>query len=324
MRYLHVPTIPVPVSKIALGSSYLGTGIPQKEALKMLDTFAAAEGTAIDTARVYGQLRPKGKSESESLIGQWMHKNKMRDAMVVITKGLFPNLDGSSRFSYQALMDDIKRSQDELQSDTFDLWFLHRDDPAIPVSEIMDMVAPLVQSGVIRTLGASNWTVSRLEEANAYATRNKLPPFAVSEIQWSLANCTPESWGDVTLVCMDQPSLAWYRQQNMPIFAFSSQAKGFFSQAIEQGIEKLSDKSRSRFSNPENLEKIELVRTLSHTLQLSPAAIVTAYITSETPSSVAIVGCSSVAQLQDSLTGANVLLTPEQLAFLHQEDYDAT
>lgn len=324
MRYLTLPPISTPFSKIALGSTNFGTTISQSTAWHMLDAFFLDQGKTLDTARVYGQTDSEGRSTSERIIGQWIRKNGIRNQITLITKGLHPSPGGSSRFSYKNLMLDINRSREVLETDFFDLWFFHRDDPSLPVSEIMEMVAPLVQSGVIRALGASNWTVSRIEEANQYAQEHKLPLFIASEIQWSLATSTPAAWGDQTLVCMDETSLAWYRQQNMPVFAYSSQARGFFSKAIEHGFARLQEKTRTRFYSAENLKKLERVRTLATNLHLSPAAIVTAYITNETPSSVAIVGCSSVEQLKDTLSGGDVILTPSQLAFLNQGEYDAT
>lgn len=324
MRYLTIQRIPVPVSKIALGSTYFGTTIPEKTVMAMLDAFATANGTALDTARVYGQDYPGGPSPSESVIGKWLSETGMRKRMVLATKGMHPSGDGKSRFTYRDLMNDIEMSQESLGSETFDIWFLHRDDPQVPVGEIMDMMAPLVQSGIIRVLGASNWTTGRIEAANAYATAHGLPTFATSEIQWSLASSTPESWNDSSLVCMDSDSLVWYRKERMPIFAFSSQSKGFFSKAIAHGLAGLNEKSRSRFLNPDNEAKIERVRTISENTGLSPAAIATGYITNEDPSSVAIVGCSSVGQLEDTLTGADVLLSPSQLDYLAGERQDAT
>lgn len=316
MKYQLFDHIAIPVSKIALGSTYFGTTIDERVSFEMLDLFAKQGGTTIDTARAYGQAKPGGPSASEQLIGRWMQKNGMRSRMAVITKGLSPELSGKSRFSLRNLINDIERSQDELQTDSFDIWFCHRDDTRIPVDEIMDMFSELVTAQIVRNLGASNWTVDRIAAANQYAEKKNLPQFVTSEIQWSLATSTPESWDDLSLVCMDDTQLAWYRKQGMPVFAYSSQAKGLFSKAIEFGFEALNEKSRRRFLSEENIRRVERVRTLSEEMQVSPAAITIGYITSENPSSIAIVGCSSASQLADSLSGADLKLSDEQLSFL--------
>jgi len=316
MRYQYFDHCELPVSKIVLGSTYFGTTISEEHALTMLDRFVEHGGTTIDTARVYGQTTPGGPSASEQVIGLWMQKNGMRDKVVLATKGVAPEPSGKSRFSYKNLMLDIERSQDELRTDHFDFWFCHRDDVRIPVDEIMDMFAPLVDARIIRNLGASNWTVDRIEAANRYAEKRNLPRFVTSEIQWSLATSTPESWGDPSLVCMNDTQLGWYRKQGMPIFAYSSQAKGLFSKAIELGFDGLNEKSRQRFLTEENARRVERVKKLSEEMKVSAAAIAVGYITSERPASVAIVGCSSVDQLDDSLSASDLMLSPDQVAYL--------
>jgi aryl-alcohol dehydrogenase-like predicted oxidoreductase len=100
----------------------------------------------------------------------------------------------------------------------------------------------------------------------------------------------------------------------MPIFAFSSQAKGFFSKAIAK--EPLNTKSQQRFGFLENYNRIERVAQLSAELGCTPAAISIAYITSQEPDSVAIIGPSSLSQLEDSLIDSDLMLNSEQIAFL--------
>lgn len=318
MRYMHLDGLAVPVSKIALGSTYLGSAYDKSLTYEFLDTFAAAGGTVIDTARVYGE------GASERVIGSWLAERGMRDKIVLVTKGLHNMSDGKSRYSAHNLANDIAQSQEALQSDAFDIWFLHRDDVRIPVEEIIDMVAPYVQSGTIRLLGASNWTPGRIEAANRYAHSRHLPPIVASEIQWSLARTDCDTWDDHGLVSMDDASLMWYRKTRMPVFAYSAQSKGYFSKAIAHGIDALPQKCRTRFHIPENAMKIERVRRLSDELKLPVAAITIAFVTSAQPPAVAIVTGSNVAQLQESLTGADVLLTAEQVTYLETGVYGAT
>ena len=55
---------------------------------------------------------------------------------------------------------------------------------------------------------------------------------------------------------------------------------------------------------------------LAEELGVSPAAVVVAYITSQKNPSIAIAGSSKVEQITDTLNGADLTLTEEQLAFL--------
>jgi len=316
MRYISLPNIPINLSRIALGSTYFGTTIPKKTAFTLLDAFATQKGTTIDTARLYGQDYPGGPGASEELIGEWLRESNMRDQMVIVSKGLNHDLTRKSRYSEKNLWQDLNQSRDALGCETLDLYFLHRDDCQIPVGEIMEMMAPIVTSGAARAIGASNWSIERIEEANEYAIKHNLPEFVASEIQWSLAVSTPASFNDETLVCMNDRSLAWYLKKKLPVFAYSPQAKGLFSKVIANGMENLNSKIRNRFINDTNLKRIEKVRLLTQERNISPAAIVMGYLASHEHPTIAIAGCSNIEQLQDSLTGGNTTITSQEREFL--------
>ncbi len=51
--------------------------------------------------------------------------------------------------------------------------FLHRDDPKIPVEEIMPVLNDFYESGKIHFIGVSNWTTQRIEEANKFAEKKR-------------------------------------------------------------------------------------------------------------------------------------------------------
>jgi aryl-alcohol dehydrogenase-like predicted oxidoreductase len=316
MRFISLPNIPIGLSRIALGSTYFGTTIPKTTAFSLLDTFATHNGTTIDTARLYGQDFPGGPGASEEVIGEWLRETGMRKHMVIVSKGLNHDLNRKSRYSEKNLWQDLNQSRDALGCETLDLYFLHRDDCQIPVGEIMEMMAPVVTSGAARAIGASNWSIERIEKANEYAATHNLPEFVASEIQWSLAVSTPASFNDETLVCMNDLSLAWYLKKKLPVFAYSPQAKGLFSKVIANGMDNLSIKIRNRFINETNLKRIEQVRQLSKERDLSPAAIVMGYLASHEHPTIAIAGCSNTEQLQDSLIGGNTTITQQERDFL--------
>lgn len=303
-------------SRIALGTTYFGTTIKRETCFDLLDTFIAHGGTTIDTARVYGQQDYGLPSASEELIGSYLRSRGCRDELAVVTKGAHPAADGRSRITYGDLSLDVHQSLEALGLDRIDLYFLHRDNPAMAVEEIVDIVDEACPSELIARIGVSNWTVARLEAANAYAKRRNLRQFCASQIQWSLAWATSESMGDPTIVCMDDPSLSWYAAHDVAVFAFSSQAKGMFTKAIEQGEEHLNEKIRRRFLNDENRKRIERVRRLSAENSMAVAPLVVSYITSSPFPSVAIVGCSTPAQLEDTLIASDLRLDQDQRRFL--------
>ncbi|MFA6690070.1 MAG: aldo/keto reductase [Sphaerochaetaceae bacterium] len=318
MKRLPISALIPSASRIALGCDHYGETISQETAFRLLDLYVSNGGNLLDTAMVYGQKVDEGPSTSEPTIGQWLKDTGMRKKVAIATKGGHPHIGRmhDSRLDWKSLSHDINRSLEQLGTDHVDLWFLHRDDPRIGVDEIIDMLDEFVTTGLTFQIGASNWSHERIAEANEYAKRNGRHMFTASEIQWSLAVCTPDQWGDDTIVCMDDTAHAWYRKQQIPVFCYASQAKGLFSKIIAGEADTLSERARTRFLTDENLERVDRCAALSKELGVSPAALCVAYITSQNIPTVAIVGSSKVDQLQDTLSMADLELTQEQIAFL--------
>ncbi len=299
----------VSLSRVILGSSYLGSDIDREASFQLLDTYYALGGRTLDTARVYAAWIPGGEGAAERTIGDWMLARGNRAEMTVITKGGHPPLADMhcSRLSRQEITADLEASLQALQTDYVDVYLLHRDDPVLPVEDIMDTLHDLVLAGKIRAIGASNWRASRIAQANAYAAAAGKTPFSLSEIQWSLAKTSPDALGDDTLVVMDAAEYAAYREMKMPVLAYSPQSKGFFSKCIAQGVGGLNQKIMQRYVTPENLARLEQVKETCRKTGLSPAAVTLCYITCNPLNGFAIVGCSNPDQLRDSMTAADAV-----------------
>lgn len=314
----YTPFFETQLSQIALGCDHYGAAIAEKIALAQLDVFFEQGGNLLDTAHIYGQDKEGGPSSSEQVLGKWLRSNRNRKEMVVATKGCHPYKDDMSRgrITYKDMMGDIQRSLDQLQSDSVDIWFFHRDDLSMGADEIIDMGNILVDKALVKHLGASNWTTKRIEEANTWAKKHNKSQFVISEIQWSLAHCTAETWGDDTLVCMNESERAWYEKHNMPVMAFASQAKGLFSKLIEGNAESLSERARERFLTETNLAIVPRCKALAEELRVTPAALCMAYLTSQQNPTIAIAGSSKVSQITETLGGSDLTLTPDQVAYL--------
>src|SRR4051794_39429393 len=75
------------VSEICLGTDNYGSRIPPSRAFELLDQFADAGGTFLDTSNIYACWIPGFVGgESERVIGDWMFERGRRDHMFVGTK----------------------------------------------------------------------------------------------------------------------------------------------------------------------------------------------------------------------------------------------
>lgn len=166
-------------------------------------------------------------------------------------------------------------------------------------------------------VGVSNWTAERIEEANRYARRAGKTPLAVSQIQWSFARTTPQRLGDTTLVYDEE--YARYRRMRLPVMAYSSQAGGLFTKWLRGGEQALSEGMRHSYMDDENRRRLERLTCFCRETGCPPSAAVLAYITHNPLPGAALIGCSRLEQLEDSLTGCDRRFTPDELAILLAE-----
>lgn len=309
----------VQMSKCVIGTTYFGSEYDKAKCFTLLDRYFELGGNCIDTARCYAQWIDGGVSASETMIGNWLETRKSREKTIISTKGAFPAKDGRKRVKSTDLIEDIGRSLECLKTNYIDVYFLHRDDPNADIEDVMYTLNTFVEKGTIRVLGASNWTVDRIEYANKVAKVNNFTPFSVSQIHWNAAFATPESINDLTLVCMNDREYGWYLKNQFPVMAFSSQAKGLFSKAIERGIDSLNKKITDRFLCDRNIKKIQWVEAYCEKNGISPATAILSYINSNPVPAASILGCSNVAQLDDSMKNVDFTMTEEdikQLAYI--------
>lgn len=308
-----LPNTNLTVSPICLGTSDLGTTIPEADAFTLLDAFLDHGGNFLDTAAVYANWIPGERNVSEKTLGRWMKARGNRDKIVVATKGGHPDLATMhiSRMSPQEIVSDVDDSLRNLQVETIDLYYLHRDDPTRPVSEIMETLNDQVRAGKLRYLGCSNWRWPLIRAANAYAAEHGLAGFVADQMLWNLAVVDMDALADKTVVNMDAELRQFHADTGLAAVPYSSQAGGVF-QKMARGLQA----RRGMYRSPENIERFVRTQRLSDETGLSITQIVLGYLTSQPFVTVPIVGCKTLTHLEDSLTAMVVRLTPEQVRYL--------
>lgn len=301
---------------VALGSSYFGTTWEESRCFDLMDRYIELGGNCLDTARVYGAWFDHQFSAAEKTIGKYLDMRGLSGKIAVVTKGAHPMPETmhTGRLSKSDIMEDISYSLDALRMDKVDLYLLHRDDENRDVGDIMETTNELLSRGYTDSIGCSNWTAKRIREANAYALSHGMRPFEVSQIQWSLADTSPAMYGDDTLVCMSDEEYEFYKNEKFPLMAYASQAKGFFAKGARGGLEALNEKAMARFGTQKNIERLMRVKQIAEARNESPAAISMQAITDSELKPLAIIGCSSVSQLEDTMSKTS--LTEKELNWL--------
>lgn len=289
---------------IVLGTDVYGTDISKKTAFSLLDCYTSLGGNVLDTARVYAAWIPGGMGKSEEVIGKWLRKSGKRNQVFISSKCAHPDVHTMHipRLSRAEIRDDVHKSLKALGIDTIDILWLHRDCKTVPTDDIIEILNELIKEGKIRCFGASNWSAKRIAEANQYAQAHNLQGFCAGQIKWSLAKTNPNYPDDPTLVEMNPEEYSFYQKNQLGLFAFASQAKGFFSKYHQFGNDMPDSKAKKRYLWQENEHRYQMLLEYCQEHCLSIESAVVSAITSNTDfETVAIVGCKTVSQLESSM-----------------------
>lgn len=318
MKYGQIAGVGKPVSRLVMGSMVFGVDPPEKyqNTVEILDRFIEAGGTTIDTARVYG------RGSSEKAVGRWIAERGVRDRVVVIGKGAHHDSETfERRVTPAAIHEDVTTSLAEMGLERMEIYILHKDDPDAAVGPIVEALNEEARAGRIGVFGGSSWTHQRVQEANDYAAAHGLQGFGVSSPNLALAIPNEPMWVGCVSVAGDDEAQAWYRRTGTPIFAWSSQARGFFSgrYSPEKTAGETTDESnviRTYYSEA-NWERYRRAEELAKEKGVTRQQVVLAWVLHQPLDVYALFGPATVGELNDSLGALEVALTPDEVAWMN-------
>ncbi len=300
MRYVTVPDVPRPVSRLTLGSAVFPS-LEQAEVNDLLDAWVEGGGTMIDTARIYGD------GESDRKLGEWLGAGN-RERLMVLGKGCHSDADGS-RMTVQDLQTDISESLEALQTDHIELYMLHRDDPEVPAGEIVDWLHEQRQAGAF---GGSNWSVARVREANAHAEKRGIAGFAATSNYFGLATANEDFWPTVELI--SDADRDWYTETGTVNFAWSSLGHGYFAGKAD-GPD--ADPNVARvYSNDLNAARKARAEELGAKRGLTGIQIAGAYAVNQPFPAIALAGAESAAEARAAAAAGDIELTAAEIRWL--------
>ena len=315
MKFGYIPGIDKPISRLVQGTIMCNTA-EQEKTNALLDSVYQHGINTFDTAHVYGG------GECERSVGAWVNSRGLRDKIVLIGKGAHQNQD-RQRVTPFDISADIHDSLARFKTDYIDLYLLHRDDPSVPVGPILERLHEHKEKGQILAFGGSNWTHTRVEEANEYAYKHGLTPFSASSPNFSLAEQAKAPWkGCITISGpAHKNARAWYQEQNIPLFTWSSLAGGFFSgrfrpdnlDSFTTGLDKLCAEV---YCFGENWVRLERAEKMALEKGVSLAQIALAYVLNQPQEIYALIACWSPEEAADNVKALDFELTPEDLDWL--------
>jgi aryl-alcohol dehydrogenase-like predicted oxidoreductase len=224
------------------------------------------------------------------------------------------------RLSRRDLEQDVDASLAALQADYIDLYWLHRDDPARPVSEILEALNAVRSAGKIRYFGCSNWRAPRLRAAQAYAQEHGLAGFVANQPQWSLAVPDRAELSDPQgLVVFEIEAYVYHHATGLAVVPWSAQGQGYFDKLDRLGPAGLAPADRRKYDSPANRALYPKVKEMAGRHQTTVGAIALSYLLSQPFPVYPVIGPRTVDQLQASLGALAVTLTPAELDSLQPQ-----
>jgi aryl-alcohol dehydrogenase-like predicted oxidoreductase len=303
MRYASIPGVGLKVSRLILGCDNQET---MPHATAIFDDFFERGGNAFDTAHIYAGGKP------ERLLGRWIEQRGLRSQVVVIAKG------AHTPFCTPEFLDSqLRESLERLQTGYADIYMMHRDNLQIPVGEFVEVLNDHLCAGRIRAFGGSNWTLARLQEAQAYAEKKGLQKFTCVSNNFSLARMVSPIWKDC-ISATDPGFKQWLTESGTSLLAWSSQSRGFFTDRAHPDRKDDAEMVRCWYSD-DNFLRRERAIELAKKKGVEPINIALAYVLNQPFSSFALVGPRLISETASTLRGVSVTLTPEELEWLNLE-----
>ena len=264
--------------------------------------------THFDLANNYGP--PGGAAESN--FGRILEQDfrPYRDELVISTKAGFDMWDGpyGEWGSRKYLLSSLDASLGRMGLDYVDIFYSHRPDPDTPVEETMGALATAVRQGKALYAGISNYNPEQTRAAHAALAAEGIP-LLIHQPRYNLFDRTPEEGlfetiGELGVGCI----------------VFSPLAQGLATNRYLDGIPTDSRAAEGRWMTQENISSVYLERAkalndIATSRGQSLAQLALTWVLRQPQVTSALIGASSVAQLEDNLAAAHApALSEDELA----------
>lgn len=294
------------IRPFVLGGNVFGMTADREASFAVLDRFVELGGGMIDTADVYSAWVPGHKGgESESMMGAWLKESGARDKVLIATKvGMMPGGLKPDR-----IREAVQGSLDRLGTDFIDLYFAHKDDPDVPLDEVLGAFAELVDAGIVRAIGASNYSADRLGEALRISDEKGLPRFTAMQPELNLLD-RDQYEGALQRLCIEE---------GLGVVTYFSLASGYLSGKY-RGVDDLGKSPRGARVKPYLEGKGPAVLAVMDAITAETGAtlsqIALAWVTAQPGVTAPIASATSVEQLDELMASVNAKLSDDHLAAL--------
>jgi aryl-alcohol dehydrogenase-like predicted oxidoreductase len=332
MEYRRLGRTDIEVSALCLGTMTWGEQNTQEEGFAQMDAALHRGINFFDTAEMYPVApRKETYGRTEEIIGNWFEARGNRDKVILATKILGPSAnfahvrDGKPRLDrahvHKAIDDSLKR----LKTDYVDLYqlhwperkanyfgklgYVHDPDEAdwTPLEETLEALDETVKAGKVRHVGLSNETAWGTMKFLQLAEQGRGPRMVSIQNPYSLLNRSFEAGLAEVAIREDCGLLAY-----APLAAGVLTGK-YLDGAKPEGARMTLFPQNTRYMGERAEAATRAYVALARMHGLDPAQMAIAYVASRPFTSSAIIGATSMDQLENNMAAADLELSQEVL-----------
>jgi len=313
----------IEVAPLALGGNVFDWTADEKTSFAVLDAFVDAGGNMIDTADVYSAWVPGHEGgESEAVIGRWLKLDpKKRDKVIIATKvGMLDGklIDGEyethlhPKVIAKACDDSLRR----LGIERIDLYYQHRDDPKTPLEQSLEAFQQLREEAKVRTIGLSNFSAERIDEAFGVARRLGITTPVALQPKYNLVERNP----------FETELRPVAQRHELGVFPYYGLANGFLTGKYRSKDDLGKSTRGARVAGYLEGKGMRVLAALDAIAEETGAALATislAWLMAQPTIVAPIASATSVDQLRELTAAMELKLSRDQLARLNAASAEA-
>ena len=314
MEYRRLGRTGLKVSSICMGTMQFGWSTDEPTAHAVMSRAVELGINFFDTADVYTRwIEGSSGGISETYIGNWLASGAVRrDEVVIATKvrgkmGEGPNDKGLSRYH---IMNAVEASLRRLRTDYIDLYQTHSPDHETPLDETLRAMDDLVRSGKVRYVGCSNYPAWLLAKSLWISDIHKLARYDSLQPHYSYVH-RAEFERELQPLCLDQ---------GVGVIPYSPLGAGFLTGKYRRDgslpESKRAGTVQQRYMNERGFAAVDKLEETGSAYGATIAQTAIAWVLANPAVTSAIIGATSIAQLEDTIKGADVALSAEDKAAL--------
>lgn len=293
---------PLEVAPLAFGGNVFGWTVDEATSFTLLDKFVDSGFNLVDTADVYSRWVPGHKGgESETIIGKWLKQSGKRAKVVLATK-VGMDMGGDNKgLRPEYILRAVEDSLGRLQTDYIDLYQSHIDDPDSSQEAALEAYSQLIKQGKVRVIGASNFSVERLQQALRISHQNNLPVYQSLQPEYNLYR-RAEFEHTLEPVCL---------AHGLGVITYFSLASGFLTgkYRAQQDLGKsVRGASIGKYLNERGLRILDALDDCAKRYNATPAQIALAWLMARPSVTAPIASATTLVQLDELMGAASIEL----------------